>query len=128
LGIDKELFGARFKSPGSLGNALPVFFHVAGLSMITAAFTSGTRKQCLLICFGWFTINAIMETGQKYKDIGLRLTPDFFNHLPFLEATRAYFSNGTFDPLDICVAGIGALTAFCLMVFTKPKVSHNSAA
>lgn len=122
LRIDKELFGPGFKLSGSLGNALPAFFHVLGLSLITAAFTSGSRKQCLLICLGWFMINAVMETGQKYKDIAIQLTPDFFDRLPFLEATRTYFLNGAFDPVDIAAAGRGAFLAFLLMHLVKTDI------
>lgn len=122
FGINQKLFGPGFGLPGSLGNVLPAFFHVLGLSLITAAFTSGSRKQCLLICVGWFMINAVMETGQKYKDIAIRLTPDFFDRLPFLEATRAYFLNGTFNPVDIAAAGCGAFLAFLLMHLFKTDI------
>jgi hypothetical protein len=122
FGINQELFRPGFVLPGSFGTVLPAFFHVLGLSLITAAFTSGTRKQCLLICLGWFMINAVMETGQKYKDIAIRLTPDFFDRLPFLEATRPFFLNGTFDPFDIAAAGCGAFIAFLLMHLAKTDI------
>ena len=122
FGINQKLFGPGFELPCSLCNVLPAFFHVLGLSLITAAFTSGSRKQCLLICLGWFLINAVMETGQKYKDIAIQLTPDFFDRLPFLEATQTYFLNGTFDPLDIVAAGCGAFLAFLLMHLVKTDI------
>ncbi len=118
LGIEQQLFGPGFALPASMGDVLPAFFHVLGFSLITAAFTTGTRRQCALICFGWFAINAILELGQKFKETAVQLTPAFFDHLPFLESTRAFFQKGTFDVLDIAAAGAGAAVAFLMMRLT----------
>jgi len=48
----------------------------------------------------------------------VNLTPDFFQHIPFLENTRAYFLNGTFDVYDLAAFFIGALVGYGLLLVT----------
>jgi len=46
------------------------------------------------------------------------LTPDFFERIPFLENTRAYFLNGTFDAYDLVAFFIGGAVAYGLLLIT----------
>ena len=124
FGMHIKLFGPDTNILGSFGLWLPTFFHVLSFSLICAAFMSSSTKKYLSVCTGWFLINCCFEMGQKYKHTAAGITPDFFDHLPFFENTRAYFLNGTFDWLDILAAAAGAIVAFLTLMATK--TNHKS--
>ncbi|MBW2298131.1 MAG: hypothetical protein JRF32_11060 [Deltaproteobacteria bacterium] len=127
FGIHLNLFDADTRLLGPLGMRLPGFFHVLSFSLITGAFFRSGKKRYLLICAGWLLVNCCFELGQKYKAVALKLTPAFFEKIPFLENTRAYFTNGTFDVYDLAAFGMGALAAYGLLLITgkdKRKISN----
>jgi len=57
------------------------------------------------------------------------LTPSalgWFERIPGLEATSAYFLQGTFDVLDILAIATGTLAAYLTMLFLGGKEETNA--
>ena len=50
-----------------------------------------------------------------------RPTPGFFDHIPFLENTRAYFQNGSYDGYDLLAFVAGGMVAYGLLLITGRK-------
>jgi len=48
----------------------------------------------------------------------IRIVPDWFSTIPFLENTKNYFQYGTFDFIDLLAITIGALTAYFVLITT----------
>ncbi|MBT8352612.1 MAG: hypothetical protein KJO26_15445 [Deltaproteobacteria bacterium] len=103
----------------SIGYRLPAFLHVFSFCLITASFFKFKKNIYLIICCGWFAVDALFELGQKYKDVSTQMIPNFFAHLPFLEGTNNYFRLGTFDYFDLIAYALGALTAFCYLITAR---------
>jgi len=59
--------------------------------------------------------------SQKYKAFALGITPSWFESIPFLENTKNFFLNGTFDVMDIFSIFTGTFTAFCVMIITAQR-------
>ncbi len=105
----------------SIGYRLPAFLHVFSFCLITASFFKFKKYIYLIICCGWFAVDALFELGQKYKGVSSQMIPEFFAHLPFLEGTTNYFRLGTFDYLDLFAYALGALAAFCYLITARGK-------
>jgi hypothetical protein len=87
----------------SLTGPLPVFFHVLGLSLLTAAVLAPGKRATVAICLSWAAVNGLFELGQHaaiYAWFSARL-PAGFQDIWLLEQTLHYFHHGTFDPADI---------------------------
>ena len=127
FGIKLKMFDAGAPVLGSVGLRMPAFFHVLSFSLITGSFFRYGRGRYLVICAFWLLVNICFELGQKYKDLAVQLTPDFFKHIPFLENTKAYFQNGTFDTYDLAAFFLGALVGYGMLLITggdKGKISN----
>ena len=118
FGIQVKMFDAGTPLLGSLGMRLPAFFHVLSFSLITGSFFKSSKSRYLMICLFWLLVNTCFELGQKYKTFAVKLTPDFFETIPFLENTRTYFQKGTFDVYDLAAFLIGALAGYGLLLIT----------
>ncbi|MCG6909008.1 MAG: hypothetical protein LJE94_02655 [Deltaproteobacteria bacterium] len=118
FGIHLKLWSAEAPLLGSLGLRLPAFFHVLSFSLITGAFFTRGKKRYLAICLFWVLVNGFFELGQKYKALALSLTPAFFEKIPFLENTAAYFKNGSFDAYDLLAFVLGGVAAYGLLLIT----------
>ena len=118
FGIHLKMFDGGTPVLGSLGLRLPAFFHVLSFSLITGAFFRYGKGRYLAICAFWLLVNTCFELGQKYKSLAVKLTPGFFDHIPFLETTRSFFQNGTFDVYDLAAFFVGALVGYGLLLVT----------
>ncbi len=111
---------------GTIGHNLPAFIHVFSFTLITAGILSCGRLGCLIVCSGWILINCAFEVGQKFNDWPASLVPDWFTGILFLENTRDYFLQGTFDYLDLAAVALGAITAYItLLVTTSSEALEN---
>jgi hypothetical protein len=60
--------------------------------------------------------------GQKFNDLALKIIPDWFTGIPFLENTKNYFLKGTFDFIDLGAIALGTVIAyFVLLTANKTK-------
>jgi hypothetical protein len=103
---------------GTIGNSLPAFIHVFAFALITAGVISCGKRGWLIICFSWVLIDSAFELGQKFSTWTVRLIPDFFESIPILENTKAFFLRGTFDVNDLVAMAIGAITAYAVLTAT----------
>ena len=112
----------------SLTGPLPVFFHVLGLSLLSAAVLAPGKHTTISICLSWAVINGLFELGQHpvmaawlnvqrttaYQDIWL------------LEHTLRYFHHGTFDPADLAAILLAAAIAYPIIRRTTQLRSGRS--
>ena len=104
---------------GNFGNQLPTFIHVYVFILLTAIVTPPSTTNNLLICSTWFFIDSLFEIAQ-IKPIAqwiVKNTPDWFMSVPLLENTTSYFSNGTFDALDLLSILAGTIAAYITLIF-----------
>ena len=106
---------------GLIGNFLPDFIHVFSFILITAGITSFGKKGYVSICLGWLIIDCAFELGQKYSTIPLKIIPDWFDSIPFLENAKNYFLKGTFDIVDVTAISLGALAAYYILLKTMKR-------
>ncbi|MFW2403923.1 MAG: hypothetical protein ACN4GT_04080 [Gammaproteobacteria bacterium] len=106
---------------GPLGDRLPTFVHTLAFILITAAVLWPWPRLLPVTCVAWFVIECLFEIGQ-HESFAERIAdamPAWFDGIPVLEATPAYFVSGTFDWLDIVSIGLGAVTAYLLVRFVR---------
>ena len=104
-----------------IGNSLPSFIHVFSLILITASLISCRKKGCLIICLSWFLIDCAFELGQEFNSLLLKIIPNWFEGIPFLENTENYFLYGTFDFIDLIAIAIGTVIAYYVLLATIEK-------
>jgi len=68
----------------------------------------------LLLHVGFY-LNTFFEILQKYDSI-TNVIPDWFNIFPFLENSKIYFINGTFDIFDVFSIILGAVLGFLTLI------------
>jgi hypothetical protein len=103
---------------GPIGHSLPAFIHVFAFVLITAGVISCGKRGWLIICLGWFLVDAAFEFGQKYSAWTADHIPGHFSGIPILENTKAFFLRGTFDVHDFVAMAIGAITAYAVLTAT----------
>ena len=122
--IDISLFNTFPNLFGVIGNILPDFLHVFSFSLITAGLFFCKRMGYLIICLSWFFVDAGFELCQKFNTLPLRIIPDWFEGIPFLENTKNYFQRGTFDMVDLVAIAVGTGAAYFVIMVTTRKRSE----
>lgn len=100
---------------GQWGYVLPDFIHVFSFSLITAGFMAASRMGQVWSCVFWVCIDSLFEIGQGVSHRLVPHIPPWFDTLPFLENTAAYFKNGTFDRLDLLAIFLGGMVAYAVL-------------
>jgi hypothetical protein len=103
---------------GILGDSLPDCAHAFAFIMITAGLTSFQTKGCILISIVWFFTDSLFEIGQQFSSTATTLVPEWFNGIPFLKNTPAFFQTGTFDWFDLAAILIGSVSAYFMLQLT----------
>ncbi len=106
---------------GVIGNSLPDFLHVFSFILITAGLISCQKRGCLIICVSWFVVDCAFELGQRVHTLVLKIIPDWFAGIPFLENTENYFLSGTFDVCDLTAFVFGSMTAHYVILATMER-------
>ena len=101
--------------------SLASFLHVFSFIMITAGLVAPSPRSRLAVCLGWFTVDGLFEAGQHFDTLAVSLVPTWFDHWPFLETCRDYFSKGSYDPADMAAICAGALAGWLLLGATTKK-------
>jgi hypothetical protein len=99
---------------GEFGFFAPDFFHPLAFSLISMAFLSNKRDSRVFICFAWFSIDSMLELGQKYGAQFLDYLPQWLAKVPITENLRDYLIYGTFDSYDLLAITLGSITAFVI--------------
>jgi hypothetical protein len=106
----------------TLGNHMPSFLHVFAFAILTAVVLAPWRGAVMFSCLLWVVINSLFEIGQA-DAVAARIsrsTPVWFGDWPFLENIDSYFLHGTFDPIDIGFAALGAVAAYLMLLCINP--------
>ncbi len=118
---DISLYGIVPTLFGKLGGILPAFSHAVAFILITGGLLSCEKKGCLLVTICWFIVDCTFEIGQHFDAFAVKLVPEWFNGLPFLENTANYFQKGIFDWADLAAILTGSITAYWFLVKTIKK-------
>ena len=105
----------------SIGNSLPEFIHVFSFILITAGLIFCQKRGYLIICLSWFLVDCAFELGQKFNNLALKIIPDWFAGIPFLENTENYFLQGTFDFIDLAAIALGTIIAYFVLSATSKR-------
>jgi hypothetical protein len=106
---------------GFIGGSLPECMHVFSFILITAGLIFCNRRGYLVICLSWFVIDSAFELGQKFTAWPSKILPDWFTGIPFLENTGNYFSQGTFDFIDLAAIAFGTMIAYLVLIATNKR-------
>ena len=106
---------------GVIGNSLPDFLHVFSFILITAGLLSCKKKCSIIVCISWFSLDFLFELLQKDNALPLKIIPNWFKGIPFLENTENYFSQGTFDIADLIVIVLGTAIAYFILLTTNRR-------
>ena len=125
LGVDTSFYNILPNLFGQMKDCLPSFIHAFSFILITAGIISSKKKGYIIVCAGWFVIDCVFELGQKYNSLILKIIPDWFSGVPFLENSRNYFFRGTFDVIDLAAVLTGSLTGYFVLIITMEKGKYN---
>ena len=106
---------------GFIGGSLPECVHVFSFILITAGFIFCRRRGYLIICLSWFVIDSAFELGQRFSTWPSKILPDWFTGVPFLENTGNYFSQGTFDFIDLAAIAFGTMMSYLVLIATNKR-------
>ena len=121
LKLHKMIHGAAPDFFGSLGPWLPEFVHVFSFILLTAGIVACGKRGYVIICAGWFLIDALFELGQKYSSQVIKIIPSWFSHIPILESTEGFFRKGTFDMKDMIAILAGTIAAYFVLLVTMDR-------
>ena len=100
---------------------LPAFLHVFAFTLITGGILSSQKIGSLVVAVSWLITECAFEVGQKFPAWSEALVPRWFDSLPVLENARSFFRTGTFDPLDLVAAAVGAVVAYVALLATMER-------
>lgn len=124
-GISISLYNILPNIFGLVGNSLPAFIHVFSFILITAGLMSCRKTGFLMICLSWFLAGCAFELGQKYNTWSASVMPDWFAGIPFLENSKNFFLQGTFDFNDMAAIALGTLIAYFVLLATVKRRSFK---
>jgi hypothetical protein len=79
----------------------------------------------LMICLSWFLVGCAFEVGQKYNTWSASVMPDWFAGIPFLENSKNFFIQGTFDFFDLASIAFGTIVAYFVLLATVKRRSFK---
>lgn len=110
---------------GVIGDSLPEFIHVFSFILITAGLLSCQKRGYLIVCLSWFSVDFAFELFQKFNTLPLKIIPNWFKGIPFLENTENYFLQGTFDIFDLTAIAFGTVIAYFVLLTTNKGGYHE---
>jgi hypothetical protein len=84
---------------GPFAGPLPSFLHAMAFSLMTASLLAPTRRMRVSACTAWLMVNWLVEAGQA----------------PAVRQAAGFGMSGTFDPIDMLAALLGATSAFLVL-------------
>jgi len=64
-------------------------------------------------------VDFAFELFQKFNTWPLKIVPDWFERIPFLENTAHHFRQGTFDGLDLAAIAFGTAIGYWVLLVTN---------
>ena len=121
LGITTTLYHLLPPLFDRLGANLPAFLHVFAFTLITGGILRCRKLGSLVVAGSWLLTDCAFEVGQKFPAWSEGLVPLWCDSLPVLENARSFFRTGTFDPLDLVAAAVGATAACIVLLATMER-------
>lgn len=114
--------------PGRLAGSLPSLLHVYAFILLSVAVSPWPRRV-VPICGFWWLVDTLFEVGQHpaLAPHIVAALPAWFQHVPVLDNTGAYFLRGHFDPWDLAAVTAGTLAAYLTIYLTR-RYAHERAA
>jgi hypothetical protein len=114
---------------GPVGAWLPSFAHAFAFSLLTVAVLAPSARPRWGVCAMWAVIDVAFELGQR-REIAGHLAKFLLNDIGAVPLTRPlarYFVHGTFDPLDMLAAVVGAIAAAVVLhgLATTPEKADD---
>jgi hypothetical protein len=103
---------------GSWAAFAPSFCHVTALCLVTGALVRQEKSRFLMVCLSWISIDVFFELLQALPLKQHALPATSLAGSPFFSNAIHYFSNGTFDPLDLAAVLFGGTTAYLMLLWT----------
>ena len=100
---------------GALSAILPAFIHPFSFSLMTAGILAPGKTGAIIVPLFWFSVNALFEVGQYFKNFAVSLVPEWFDDIPYLEGSASFFLYGTFDWWDMAAIAAGSCAAFIVI-------------
>lgn len=113
---------------GAALGSMPTFLHVFAFALLTVAVSRPqSRTGCVAIASGWCVVNILFEAGQHPGLAPLidDILPASFGVVPMLDNFSPFFLNGTFDPLDILAAALGAVASISFIFWIRNRESES---
>lgn len=110
---------------GPLSGVLPDFAHACSFSLLTAGVMGRKPGMAIPVCLFWFFTETLFELGQKFPDRAMALIPDSLFNVPPVRWASVYFTQGTFDPLDILAFAAGSASAFALLSVMNKRSNRS---
>jgi hypothetical protein len=108
---------------GALGQWLPSFVHPLAFSLFTAAALPPSSVPRYGVCAAWAAMNVAFEIGQ-HAWVSARLAAAL-EGVPLARPLARYFTQGTFDRVDIAAALLGALAAGLVLRRLQRDLAHK---
>ena len=112
---------------GELGNYLPTLLHTYAFILLTSVVLGQGLLKTLFVCTFWLFTEMFFEVAQSENITSqiLPYVPEWFNGIPFLENTAAYFQFSTFDELDVFSIALGTVLAYLTILLSNDReVTH----
>lgn len=103
----------------ALYGALPSFSHILIFVLLTSFFILSSRVNNLLNVLSWSVINIFFEVLQGSGFAGGAIKSIFINSDYCFGVCKGYFTQGTFDILDIGAVLFGGVTAYIVLEFKR---------
>ena len=112
---------------GSFGQSLPAFAHVFAFSILTAACLGFRQRSTMCACVAWCLIDLAFEAGQhaSVAPVIAELVSTTFDGMPVLVDASGYFTNGTFDLMDVASIVAGAIIAYSVALRLARRTSND---
>jgi hypothetical protein len=121
IGMTTTLYHALPPLIDRLSENLPAVLHVFAFTLLTGGILKCRKVGSLVMAGSWLITDCAFEVGQKFPTWSEALVPRWCDSLPILENARNYFQTGTFDPLDLVAAAIGATAAYLVLLATTTE-------
>ena len=123
------LWPAEFKFdniPGALDpfiGPLPTFAHTVALSLLCVWFLRCSRDGALVVCVGWWLVEAAFEFGKLSEASSriLPLLPDAIRHAWLMDAMANLLTRGTFEAESLAAAALGSGFAYLVVLNSIPE-------
>lgn len=112
---------------GALGDHIPELVHVYAFILLTASIAAWPVRAWLL-CGFWLVIELLFEIGQRppFAAQIAGAIPRWFQDVPVLENSAAYFLRGVFDPWDLVAIFLGTLAAYGTLALIAQRHTHHA--